>query len=37
MRYLGAAAIAAPLAIGAALAQLPAMHAEDNGLASLLA
>jgi hypothetical protein len=33
MRYLGVAAIAAPLPIGMALAQLPAMHAEDNGLA----
>jgi hypothetical protein len=33
MRYVGVAAIAAPLAIGRLLAQLPAMHAEDNGLA----
>jgi hypothetical protein len=33
MRYVGVAAIAAPLTFGMALAQLPAMHAEDNGLA----
>ena len=33
MRRLGAAAVTAPLAIGTALAQLPVIHAEDNGLA----
>jgi hypothetical protein len=33
MRQLGVAAIAASLAFGVAWAQLPAMHAEDNGLA----